>query len=385
MGAAAKLGRTQGAGEIGLMDDQQIAAPQDCLPKNGDGDDAPALAIAPVAIKAVDAEAGGGHEASWKARATGGMPMMDLDDMRTFVEVMEAGGINKAAQRLGVAKSVVSRRIARIEADLGTQLINRTPGGVRPTDAAREFAERGKRILLDVAEARRAVAAHSDEMASSIRIAVPYSFGIRRLPPILTSLHAAYPHLGIDVTFSDTYVDLLAGQFDAAVQCGSHLKGSMLVARKVASISMVLVASPDYVRQRGVPTAPSDLSEHECLVYSGAPHSPAWVFGGPNGAVTLAPQGHFHFDNGEGLLQAAEAGLGIAALPDLIASDGLSSGKLVPLLQANPLEGGALFLVRPPASIVPRQVRTLTDLMVAGLAGRKAVTELLAPAKVLAM
>ena len=298
--------------------------------------------------------------------------MMDLDDLRTFVEVVEAGGINKAAQRLGVAKSVVSRRIARMEADLGTQLINRTPRGVGPTDAAREFAERGRRILLDVADARRAVAAHSGGITGSIRIALPLSFGIRRMAPILTSLHAAYPRLAIDVNYSDTAVDLLAGRFDAAVQCGSDLRGSMLVARRVASISMILVASPEYLRQHGTPTAPSDLSEHECLIYSGPPHHPTWRFGGAKGSVTIEPQGHFHFDNGEGLLQAAEAGLGIAALPDFIVSDALSSSRLAPLLEDYPLEGGALLIVRPPASIVPCKVRTLTSLMVARFGGRPA-------------
>jgi DNA-binding transcriptional LysR family regulator len=305
--------------------------------------------------------------------------MMDLDDLRTFVEVVEAGGINKAAQRLGVAKSVVSRRIARIEADLRTPLITRSPRGIGTTDAAREFAERGRRILVDVADARRAVAAHSDGITGSIRIALPLSFGIRRMTPILTSLHAAYPHLAIDVNYSDTAVDLLAGRFDAAVQCGSDLKRSLLVARRVASVSMILVASPEYLRQRGAPTAPSDLSEHECLIYSGPPHHPTWHFGGAKGSITIAPQGHFHFDNGEGLLQATETGLGIAALPDFIVSDGLSSGRLASLLEDYPLERGALFVVRPPASIVPRKVRTLTNLMVARLGGRTAA-ELPAPA-----
>lgn len=296
--------------------------------------------------------------------------MMDLDDLRTFVEVVETGGINRAAQRLGVAKSVVSRRIARIEADLGAQLINRSPSGVAPTDLAREFAERGRRILLDVAEARRAVAAHSDGITGSMRIALPQSFGIRRMAPILAGLRAAYPHLETHVTYSDTPVDLLADRLDAAVECGSDLKQTMLVIRKVVSMSMILVASPEYLRQRGTPAVPSNLGEHECLIYSGPPHHANWVFGGAKGSVTVAPQGHFHFDNGEGLLQAAEAGLGIAALPDFIVSDSVNSGRLVSILEDYLLEGGALYLVRAPASLVPPEVRTLTQLMVARFAGR---------------
>ena len=295
--------------------------------------------------------------------------LIDLDDLRAFVEVVDAGGINKAAQRLGVAKSVVSRRITRIEADLGTQLITRSPRGVGATDAAREFAERGRRILLDVADATSAVAAHSNGITGSIRIALPLSFGIRRMAPILANLHAAHPHLAIDANYSDGPVDLVAGRFDAAVQCGADIKSSMLVARKVVSISMILVASPEYVRRRGSPLDPSGLSEHDCLIYSGHPLRATWHFGGAKGPSTVAPQGQLHFDNGEGLLQAAEAGLGIAALPDFIVSDSLNAGSLVSILDDYPLEGGALYLVRPPASIVPRKVRTLTTLMVDHLAG----------------
>ena len=296
--------------------------------------------------------------------------MMNLDDLRTFVEVVEAGGINKAAQRLGVAKSVVSRRVARIELDLGAQLINRSARGVGPTDAAREFAERGRRILLDVADATRAVAAHSDGITGSLRIALPLSFGIRRMAPILTSLHAAYPHLAVDASYSDAPVDLLAGGFDAAVMCGADLKSSMLVARKVLSISMLLVASPEYLQGHGTPVVPSDLSVHECLIYSGYPRRPMLHFGGVEGGVSITLQGHLHFDNGEVLLQAAETGLGIAALPDFIVSEGVKSGRLISILDDYPLEGGALYLVRPPASLVPPKVRTLTQLMVAGIGAR---------------
>jgi DNA-binding transcriptional LysR family regulator len=297
--------------------------------------------------------------------------MMDLDDLRTFVAVVEAGGINKAAQRLGVAKSIVSRRIARIEADLGTPLITRSPRGIGTTDAAREFAERGRRILSDVADARRAVAAHSDGTAGSIRIALPLSFGIRRMAPVLASLHAAYPDLEIDANYSDIALDLLTGRFDAAVRIG-YLKPSMLVARRIAAIALILVASPDYLQRTGAPAVPSDLADHECLIYSGQPQRPAWRFRSAKGTVSISPRGHFHFDNGEGLLQAAEAGLGIAALPDFIAADSLKSGRLIALLDNYPLEGGALHVVRPPASMVPPKVRTLTHLMVARFGGRAA-------------
>ena len=296
---------------------------------------------------------------------------MDLDDIRTLVEVVGSGGFIKAARRLGVAKSVVSRRISRIEAELGTQLIHRTTRGMGPTDAGHEFAERGKRILLEVTDARAAMNAHRSGVAGSLRIALPLSFGIRRMGPILASLRATYRHLEIDASYSDSAVDLVAERFDAAIRIG-YLKPSTLVARRIAPVALILVASPEYVQRLGAPASPSELTRHECLVYSGSPERETWRFQGAARGLTFSPRGHLHFDNGEGLLQAAEAGLGIAALPDFIVADGVAAGRLVRLLQDYPLRGGALHVLRPPGSMVNPKVRALTDLMVERFGRRRA-------------
>lgn len=293
---------------------------------------------------------------------------MDLDDIRALVEVTNSGGFTKAARRLRVAKSVVSRRIARIEAELGTRLIHRTTRGVGPTDAGRELVERGKRILNEVAEARAAVAARQEGMAGSLRIALPLSFGIRRMAPILASLHATHREIEIDASYSDAAVDLIAGRFDAAVRIG-YPKSSSLVARHIAPVALVLVASPDYVARNGAPAVPADLAHHECLVHSGVAERQAWRFkGGP----TISPHGRLHFDDGEAMLQAAEAGLGIAALPDFLVEDSIKSGRLVPILKDHPLPDGTLYVLRPPGGPANPRVRALTELMVQRFGRRRA-------------
>jgi DNA-binding transcriptional LysR family regulator len=289
---------------------------------------------------------------------------MELDDIRALVEVVNAGGFVKAASRLGVSKSIVSRRIARLEAELGTRLLHRNTRGIGPTDAGSDLAARGERILSDVADARDAVAGHHSEMVGRFRIALPLSFGIRHMTPVLAKLHAEHPRLEIDVCYSDTAVDLLAGRFDAAVRIG-RLKGSTLVARRIAPVSLIVVASPAYVERHGAPVRPADLAKHKCLIYSGPPQRQTWQFRVGKKRVTVSPDGLFHSDNGEGLVGAAEAGIGIAALPDFIVSDGLRTGRLVRLLEDFPLQEGAVYVVRPPSRTVPAKVRVLTDVMVA--------------------
>ena len=289
---------------------------------------------------------------------------MELDDIRAIVEVVSAGGFAKAASRLGVSKSIISRRIARLEAELGTSLLHRNTRGIGPTDAGVELAERGTSILSDVAQAREIIARHHGGVVGRLRIALPLSFGIRRMMPVLARLHASHPQLEIEASYSDAAVDLLAGRFDVAVRIG-RLKQSTLIARRIAPVSLIVVASPDYLGRHGVPRRPEDLAKHKCLVYSGPSERQTWQFQVGRRRITVSPDGPFHSDNGEGLVGAAEAGIGIAALPDFIVSESLGAGRLVRLLQEFPLQDGAIYVVRPSAVTVPVKVRALTDMMVA--------------------
>jgi DNA-binding transcriptional LysR family regulator len=284
--------------------------------------------------------------------------MTELQDLRTFVAVVESGGFSRAAQRLGVSKSVVSRQVARLEQDLGARLLSRTTRGISATEAGLEFKARSERILAELEEAREAMAQQGGGVLGRLRLSLPLSFGVRHVTPVLAALAERHPRLEIEAHYSDRLVDLIAERFDAAVRIGT-LKDSSLVARRVAPVRSVLVASADYLGRRGRPTAPGDLAGHECLIYTGS--VPDWQFRAGKRWISVRPAGRLRSDNGDAILHWAIAGLGIAALPSFIAADAIESGALAPLLLDHPMPEGGIHVVRPPGSYLPAKVRVLID------------------------
>jgi DNA-binding transcriptional LysR family regulator len=293
--------------------------------------------------------------------------MMDLDHLRAFVEVVETGGFSRAAARLGLSKSIISRRVAALEADLGARLLARTTRGINPTEAGLDFKLRAERILGDLEEARDAVAQSGAEISGTLRLALPLSFGLRHVQPLLTDLARAHPRLKIEAAYSDGVVDLVADRFDAAVRLGV-LADSTLVARRIAPIHAATVASPDYLAARGRPQTPADLADHDAVVQSGMRQGDNWRFVDGKRTVTIRPNARFRADNGEAVAQAAIAGLGVAVLPTFLISDAIRDGKLEPLLMDYPFSEAGLYLVRPPGP-APAKVRVLTELMVERFSG----------------
>ncbi|CAN5349873.1 LysR family transcriptional regulator [soil metagenome] len=292
--------------------------------------------------------------------------MSELDDIRSFIAVVESGGFGRAANHLGLAKSVVSRRISRLEADLGTRLLSRTTRGVAATEAGLEFKARSERILADLVAARESVAQASG-VSGRLRLSMPLTFGNRHVAPVLGELALRHPRLEIDAEASDRYVDLIGERFDAAIRIGT-LKDSSLVARRIAPVHAVILASPDYLAANGTPETPPDLARHACLLYTGT-STPDWTFRVGKRTVSVRPTGRLRTDSGETLLAWAKAGLGIVLLPTFIASEAIRDGSLVPLLWDYPMQEHALYVVRPPGAYVPGKVRVLIDLLVERFGG----------------
>jgi DNA-binding transcriptional LysR family regulator len=293
--------------------------------------------------------------------------MIELDDLRSFVEVVEGGGFNRAARRLGISKSIVSRRIARIEADLGTRLLSRTTRGISPTDAGLEFKARCERMLADLEEAREAVAQRGGGVVGRLRLSADVSFGVRHVAPVLAEMARRHPRLELDVSYSDRHVDLIAEHFDAAIRIGA-LKDSSLVARRIAPVRAMVVASPDYLARNGRPGTPGDLATHECLIYTGSMEVD-WPFRSGKRWIAIRPNGRLRSDSGEAMLQWAIAGLGIAAAPSFVVSEAIENGTLEPLLPDYPMPEFGIYVVRPPGSYVPGKVRALIDTLVENFGG----------------
>jgi DNA-binding transcriptional LysR family regulator len=284
--------------------------------------------------------------------------MADLADLETFVAVADAGGVSPAARRLGLPKSIVSRRLARLESELGAVLLTRTTRGAALTEAGATFREHAARMCAEMEAGRESIAPEGD-VRGLLRVSAPLSFGPTHIAPVLAELARRHPKLQIHAGYTDRKVDLVAEGYDAGIRLG-YLADSSLLARRIRSFRAQVVASPTYLAAHGAPSTPEEVVQHPAVMQG----TESWRFMEGERMDTVHPQGRFKADNGQALVAAALAGLGIAALPDFLIDDHLASGALVPLLVDYPLPEGGLFVVRPPGAHAPRKVRALTEILI---------------------
>jgi DNA-binding transcriptional LysR family regulator len=290
---------------------------------------------------------------------------LQLEDVQSFLEVADAGGVSPAARRLGLSKSIVSRRIVRLEEALGVQLLSRTTHGVALTEAGATFREHAARIVAELETAQEAISPVGD-LRGLLRIAAPLSFGPMQLAPVLAELARRHPMLHVHAAYSDRFVDLVGEGFDAAVRMG-FLPDSSLVARRICVIYGKYVASPSYIAAHGAPQTPDDLLSHEALMQG----METWRFVNRGKTLVLHPRGRFKADNGEALLAAAVAGLGVAALPDLMIEPHIAAGVLTPVLRDHSPPEAGLFVVRPPGDFPPRKVKVLIEILLEHFADKR--------------
>lgn len=283
---------------------------------------------------------------------------MDIEELRTFVEVADAGGVSAAAQRLGISKSIVSRRLARLEAELGAQLLARSTRGAALTEAGATFRDHAAKVCAEIDLAKETILP-AGELRGRLRIAAPLSFGPTHFAPIIAEMGRRHPRLHIHACYTDRFVDLIAEGYDCAIRVG-YLQDSNLVARRVAPINGKLVASPDYIRRHGAPETPDELGAHEALLQG----TESWQLMDGDKVITVRPQGRFKADNGTALAAAAAAGLGIAWLPDWLTGDYLAAGRLVPVMTRYPPPPAGAYVLRPSGQNPARKIRALTELLV---------------------
>lgn len=282
---------------------------------------------------------------------------MDIEELRTFVEVADAGGVSPAARRLGVSKSIVSRRLFRLEAELGVQLLARTTRGAALTEAGVAFRDHAARVCAEIDAAQETILPDG-ALRGRLRVAVPLTFATH-FAPALAEMARRHPQLHLHAAYSDRFVDLIAEGFDCAIRVG-YLPDSNLVAKRLGPIYGKLVASPDYVKANGAPETPGEIIAHQALMQG----AESWQFEDGDRVMTVYPRGRFKADNGTALAAAAAAGLGIAWLPDCVTHEHIGSGALVEIMTRHPPPSAAAFVVRPPGQHPERKVRVLTDLLI---------------------
>lgn len=284
--------------------------------------------------------------------------MTNLGDLEVFVRVIAAGSMSTAARDLGLSPAVVSKRIKRLEDKLGTRLLQRTTRQISLTEAGQGFHERVLTVLGGLEEAEAFASGRSSEVNGTLKISASTSFGRMHVAPHLKPFMEAHPDLAIHLVLSDEFTDIVGGGFDLAIRI-AELNDSSLVARRLAPVRRVLCAAPSYLAEYGMPETLDDLKKHRCLP---AHNHESWRLEGPNGPVTLRPEGMLITNSSEVLREAVIAGLGIALRSTWDVGAELKSGKLVQVLpQYESSRNVALSAVYPSRQFLPAKVRLFID------------------------
>ena len=283
----------------------------------------------------------------------------DLEGLAVFAKVAELRSFALAAKDLELSKATISKAIARLEKRLGARLFNRTSRRLALTDAGQLLLDRAARILAEGEAAESEVHAQSASPRGLVRLAVPMSFGLREVAPLLPEFLAEYPGVSVDLHLSDELVDLIGAGFDAALRIAA-LPDSSLRARRLRGVNRYLVAAPAYLKRQGRPSHPRDLLHHACLCYAYLPTPDVWRFVNKAGEVVqVRPAGPLRANNADALAPALFAGLGLAVQPDFVVGEAIEDGRLEVVMPDWSPPPIALHLVMPPGGPRPARVEVL--------------------------
>ncbi|WP_297799282.1 LysR family transcriptional regulator [uncultured Brevundimonas sp.] len=282
--------------------------------------------------------------------------MSRWDGIDEFTAVAEQASFSGAAKRLGLSTSAVSREIARLEDRLQTRLLHRTTRRVELTDAGREFLARCRRLIDERDEALAAIQPDDHAPRGLLRMTCSVSYGERFIAPAVNTFARQYPELRIDLDLDNRLRDLVGEGYDLAIRFG-HLTDSRLMARRLASRSLILCASPDYLTRRGAPRDLSEIASHDTL--SGT--SQQWRFTESGREITLTPMSRWRCNSGTAVMDAALQGLGLCQLPDFYVREALKTGELVSVLDAHRPPDEGVWAVHPHPRHVPPKVRAMID------------------------
>jgi DNA-binding transcriptional LysR family regulator len=284
-------------------------------------------------------------------------------DIEAFTAVVEAGTFSAAGERLGVAKSVVSRRVSQLEKRLGSRLLYRTTRRLSLTDSGRNFYQRAAQILADLDDAEQGVTEETTGLRGSLKLAAPLSFGLNHLSDAIADFLVEHPAIELNLDLNDRNINLVEEGFDMAVRIG-ELEDSTLVARRLGTVRSVSCASRSYLERHGEPAHPDELQQHIGLQYSNISYRQQWCYQAPDGKTVFArPQIRIRANNGEALAAAATAGLGITSGPTFILGRYIKEGSLVTVLNEYRRPAVGIYALYPPGRLVPRRIQAFSDFL----------------------
>lgn len=256
-----------------------------------------------------------------------------LASMAAFVKTVEVGSFAAAANALSMSPQMIAKHVTWLESRLGARLLNRTTRRQSLTDIGKAYYDRCKLVLADADWADSLADEAKGAPRGRLRVNAPVSFGTHSLTPVITRYLRQYPEVEVDLVLNDRFVDLVEEEFEAVFRIGP-LADSSFTARELAPFRLVACASPDYLRERGVPATPADLETHECLVYasSSGPTVSDWRFVRGDENYRLDMKHRLRVNDAKALLIATLNGFGIAFIAEDLAREGLRSGRLVKVL-----------------------------------------------------
>jgi DNA-binding transcriptional LysR family regulator len=288
----------------------------------------------------------------------------DLEGWAIFAKVAETGSFARAAAEFGLSAATVSKVIQRLEHRVGERLVHRTSRRFALTETGRVLVVRAAQILAEGEAVEAEAQAKSAMPHGRVRLAVPMSFGLRHVAPLMPAFFALFPQVSVDLLLDDRMVDLVAERIDIAIRI-ADMPDSSLIARRLALVSRWVVGSPDYFARHGVPKRPRELKDHACLGYSYLATGDHWRFTDTNGVEeSAAVHGPMTATNADALQIALEAGLGVALHPDFLAWEAVRDGRLVVVMEdwtAPPL---TLSLVTPAGGPRAQRVAVLIEFLV---------------------
>lgn len=292
--------------------------------------------------------------------------MIDLNDMLLFTQVVDAGNFTTAAKELGMPKSTLSRRIAKLESHLDCLLLQRTTRSLSLTGIGKEFYQRCIRMVAEAREAERVISLNKEAPCGVLRVSAPPGLGKVVLGNLIADYLRLYPDVRLELDLSNRYVDLVDEGFDLALRAG-HLEDSSLIAKRLGDSRMVVCASPAYLLNQNIPSTPEALQDYNCLVHPGIDGRCSFQFSGPNRVIRVELEGKLVANSMDTLLQAAMAGLGIAILPWQTCREAVEQGALQLLLEEWQLPVGGIYAIYPSPRYLTPKVRSFIDFLAQGL------------------
>ena len=284
-----------------------------------------------------------------------------IEELRVFVTIADLQGFAPAARRLGISPAQASKLVARLEDRLNARLFNRTTRDVSLTDSGRILHARA-RVLVEEFDQLERSAHETAAPRGLLKLSAPVSFGIQQLGSVLSDFAAAYPQVSLEVQFADRMVNLVDEGFDVAVRIGT-LSDSSLIARKLATIRFVTVASPEYLAKRGAPREPDEITNHDVILDLNLPDPSVWVFGKGLKPAAVRLNSRLRFSNPYICVAAACAGLGITRVPAFAAAENLRNGRLTTLLRQHEPDPATIYAVYPHARHLASKVRVFVDFL----------------------